>query len=67
MVVPVVVYRYIFSMAAVTGGTILNRTHGTRQNLYGFAIFTASIWSYLLWSPVIELIPFVSIPTVVRL
>ena len=36
-------------------GTIVNRTYGTHKNLPGicFAIFTNTIWSYLLWSPVI--------------
>ena len=37
-------------------GAIVNRTYGIHKNLPGIhlPIFTNNIWSYLLWSPVIE-------------
>ena len=45
-------------------GTIVNRTYGTHKNLPGtyLPIFTNSIWSYLLWSPVIVYIPGCIVP-----
>ena len=34
--------------------TIVNRTYGIHQNLYISLFLLISIWSYLLWSPVIQ-------------
>ena len=41
------------SMPVLLRETIVNRTYGTHQNLRLYLFFTLTIWSYLLWSPVI--------------
>ena len=41
------------SIVQVVRGTIVNRTYGTHKNLHTYPFFTTSIWSYLLWPPVI--------------
>ena len=35
-------------------GGIVNRTYGTHKKTLYLPIFTNNIWSYLLWSPVVD-------------
>ena len=37
-------------------GTIINRIYGINKNLYISLFFVNSIWSYLIWSPIIVLV-----------